>query len=187
VHCHDDFGLALANTLAGIAAGARYADVTVNGYGERAGNCSLAELATALVQLLGAGVGLDLTNLHALAHGVAARTGREIAPDDPVVGRDAFAQKLDAHVRLTELDPTLLEPYDPALVGNERRLAVGPGSGEYSLTRKLESLGVDAPDPDAVAVALPRIVQLVEEQKDVSDDAVSRVYADAVHESGVTT
>jgi isopropylmalate/homocitrate/citramalate synthase len=183
IHCHDDFGLGLANTLAGIAAGARYADVTVNGYGERAGNCSLAPLATALALLFGARTSVDLTKLHGLAHEAAARVGREIDPDSAVVGRDAFAQKLDAHVRLTERDPSLLEPFDPVLVGNERRLAVGPGSGEYSLTRKLEQLGIRAPEPRAVAAALPRIVHVVETEKAVSDDAIARAYADALRDA----
>jgi isopropylmalate/homocitrate/citramalate synthase len=182
IHCHDDFGLGLANTLAGIAAGARYADVTVNGYGERAGNCSFEQLATALAQLFGATTSVDLSTLHGLAHGVASLVGRSIAPDAAVVGRDVFAQKLDAHVRLTDRDPSLLEPFDPAIVGNARRLAVGPGSGEYSLSRKLQSLGVQAPDPRAVALALPTIIQLVEEEKDVPDDVIVLTYTNASRE-----
>ena len=125
VHCHDDFGLGLVNTLAGVAAGAQYADATVNGYGERAGNCSLEQLAVALAHLFGGSISVDLSHLRLLSQEVAARAGREIAPDAAIVGRDAFAQKLDAHVRLTERDPTLLEPFDPALVGNERRVAMG--------------------------------------------------------------
>ena len=182
IHCHDDFGLGVSNTLAGIAAGARYADATVNGYGERAGNCSLEQLATTLTQLFGATTSVNLDKLHGIAHGVAALVGRGIAPDAAVVGRDAFAQKLDAHVRLTDRDPSLLEPFDPAIVGNERRVAVGPGSGEYSLSRKLQSLGVESPDPRAVALALPRIIRLVEEQKAVPDDVITLTYADASRE-----
>jgi isopropylmalate/homocitrate/citramalate synthase len=186
VHTHNDFGLAVANALAAIAAGARAADVTVNGYGERAGNCSLEQLAAALEQLFGASTSLDITKLHDLSRDVALRVGRAIAPDAPIVGRDAFAQKLDAHVRLTDLDPTLLEGLDPATVGNTRRLAVGPGSGTYSLTRKLESLGVEGPDSDAVAVALPRIVAIVEERKEIEDDAIVAVYEEALAGSGTT-
>ncbi len=179
VHTHNDFGLGVANALAAIAAGARAADVTVNGYGERAGNCSLEQLVAALEQLFGATTSIDLTKLHGLSRDVAARAGRAVAPDAPIVGRDAFAQKLDAHVRLTELDPTLLEGLDPAVVGNTRRLAVGPGSGTYSLTRKLESLGVENPEPDAVALALPRIVAIVEERKEIGDDEIVAVYAES--------
>jgi isopropylmalate/homocitrate/citramalate synthase len=187
IHCHNDFGLCLANTVAGLGAGARYADVTVNGYGERAGNCSLEQLSVALVYLFGASVSVDLSRLRRLSQEVAARAGREIAPDAAIVGRDAFAQKLDAHVRLTELDPTMLEPFDPALVGNERRVAIGPGSGEHSLTRKIQLLGVDEPDMRAVALALPRIITQVEEDKFISDDSILAAYERAAAECDVPT
>jgi isopropylmalate/homocitrate/citramalate synthase len=136
----------------------------------------------ALTQLFATDLSVDLAKLHVLAWDVAERAGRTIEPDTPIVGRDAFAQKLDAHVLLTERDPSLLEPYDPALVGNKRRIAVGPGSGEYSLSRKLESIGVESPDPRAVAVALPRIVRIVETEKTISDDEIALVYAEAFRE-----
>lgn len=187
IHCHNDFGLGLANTVAGLSAGATYADVTVNGYGERAGNCSLAELGAALHELFDGRTSLNLARLHDVSHSVAQLAGRTVALDAPIVGRDTFSQKLDAHVKLTDRDPTLLEPFDPATVGNQRRLAIGPGSGTFSLARKLQTLGIESPDPRAVEVALPRIIRRVEEEKSVADEQITVMYIDAVRECTVDT
>jgi isopropylmalate/homocitrate/citramalate synthase len=142
VHCHDDFGLALANTIAGLAAGATLADASVLGLGERAGNCALEELAVALKVLYGVETGVGLDHLTALAEYVSAISGWQISPAKSIVGHDAFSQKLDMHVALTRKDPTLLEPFPPALVGNRRRLRLGVGTGPLAVEAKLAELSL---------------------------------------------
>jgi isopropylmalate/homocitrate/citramalate synthase len=146
VHCHDDFGLALANTLAGLQAGANLADSSLLGLGERAGNCATEELAVALELLYGVATGVDLERLTGLAEYVSEVTGVPISPAKAVVGSDAFSQKLDMHVALTRKDPSLLEPFPPQRVGNRRRLRLGLGSGPISVLAKLEQLGLPAVD-----------------------------------------
>jgi isopropylmalate/homocitrate/citramalate synthase len=155
VHCHDDFGLGLANTIAGLAAGATLADASVLGLGERAGNCALEELAVALKILYDVDTGVKLDHLTALAEYVSAITGWQISPAKSIVGHDAFSQKLDMHVALTRKDPALLEPFAPALVGNQRRLRLGVGTGPLAVEAKLAELSLPPLDgPRARALAL---------------------------------
>ncbi|MHB8489374.1 MAG: LeuA family protein [Candidatus Dormibacteria bacterium] len=142
VHCHDDFGLGLANTIAGLASGATLADASVLGLGERAGNCALEELAVALKMLYGVETGVHLERLTALAEYVSDISGWQISPAKSIVGHDAFSQKLDMHVALTRKDPALLEPFAPALVGNQRRLRLGVGTGPLAVEAKLAELSL---------------------------------------------
>jgi isopropylmalate/homocitrate/citramalate synthase len=151
VHCHDDFGLALANTLAGLAAGADLADASVLGLGERAGNCAIEELALALQVLYKVDAGVRLDRMTALAQSVSQATGLPIPAAKAVVGEDVFSQKLDMHVALTQRDPSLLEPYPPQTVGNRRRLRLGVGTGPVAIRAKLAELGL--PEVDAAAAA----------------------------------
>jgi isopropylmalate/homocitrate/citramalate synthase len=171
VHCHDDFGLGLANTIAALAAGATLADASVLGLGERAGNCPLEELAVALELLYGVETGVKLDRLTALAEYVSAISGWAISPAKPVVGHDAFSQKLDMHVALTRKDPALLEPFAPSLVGNRRRLRLGVGTGPLAVEAKLAELSLPPVDP-AGATELAAWINDVARQRKVgiSDD-----------------
>ncbi len=171
VHCHDDFGLALANTLAGIAAGAVLADASILGLGERAGNCCIEELALTLEELYGIDTGVRLDQMTALAQYLSRAARVPIPPAKAVVGADVFSQKLDMHVALTRSDPSLLEPYSPALVGNRRRLRLGIGTGPIAAQAKLAELGLPAVD-DATAQRLATWVNAVAlaEKRAVSDD-----------------
>jgi 2-isopropylmalate synthase len=144
VHCHDDFGLALANTLAGIFAGAVLADASVLGLGERAGNCCIEELALTLDLLYEIETGVLLDRMTALAEYVSEVARVPIPPAKAVVGADVFSQKLDMHVALSQSDPSLLEPYSPAVVGNRRRLRLGIGTGPIAARAKLAELGLPA-------------------------------------------
>lgn len=156
-HCHNDFGLALANTLAAVAAGASVVDVSVNGLGERAGNCSLAEAAAALELLYGVRTGIRLALLTALAHEVAEAFGIALPSQAPLVGESAFAHRLDVHVYGATLWPHLFEPLDPACVGNRRSLVLGRHAGVRALSARLLALGIQ---PDTVPVeVLARVVR----------------------------
>jgi isopropylmalate/homocitrate/citramalate synthase len=153
VHMHNDYGLALANTIAGIRAGANWADVSVNGLGERAGNCSLDEAALALERLYGAPTGIDLSALYSLSRFVADRSGVPVSPLKPVVGDNCFTNKLDIHVKAAISDPSLMEPFAPELVGNRRRIDLGRRSGPVATQHKARELGIELTDSEASAVA----------------------------------
>lgn len=146
VHMHNDFGLAVANSLAGIRHGASIADTTVLGLGERAGNAPTEELAVALEGLYGVETGIRLDRLKALAELVSRTAGVAIPLSKPVVGEDVFAQKLEIHVEVTARDPTLHEPFAPELVGHRRVLKLGSGSGPVAIRTKLSELGMAVPD-----------------------------------------
>lgn len=156
VHLHDDYGLAVANSLAAIEAGASVIEVSVLGLGERAGNCPLEELAVVLEGLYRVPTGLRLEHLTEVARVVADRAGVSIPPAKAIVGEDVFAQKLDLHVRVTSSAPWLHEPFDPAKVGQQRRLKLGRGSGPYAIRAKLAALGLEINESH-----LPALVEFV--------------------------
>ena len=121
VHCHNDHGLAVANTLAALTAGASAADVAVNGLGGRAGNAALEEVAMALERLCGRTTGLDTSGLRRLSAFVETMTGLKNSPLKPVVGRYCFAHVPVMHIRcIAGGNPEAFEPFDPHLVGAER-------------------------------------------------------------------
>lgn len=162
VHCHNDFGLAVACTLAGFEGGATWADVSVNGLGERSGNASLEEVVLALRVLYSLDIGIATEGFHDLCHTFSSVLGRAVPPDKPVVGDNAFAQKLDIHVKVAGVRPELMEPYDPASVGGVRHLRLGKGSGPHAVRAKLHELGSEVHD-DAVD-GLVRWVNLTAER-----------------------
>ncbi len=169
IHCHNDFGLAVANTIAGLEAGASAADVSVNGYGERAGNCPLEELTVALELLYDVRTGIAMEKLTELSRWAADATKVPLARSKAVSGEEVFAQKLDIHVRLTDKDGTLLEAYPPGLVGNSRRICLGLGTGPVAVRKKLGLLGLPVPDDDTVQKLADEINRLAETRKQISD------------------
>jgi isopropylmalate/homocitrate/citramalate synthase len=178
VHCHDDFGLGLANTLAGISAGATLADASVLGLGERAGNCATEELAVALELLYGVRTGIQLERLTPLAEHVSEVTRCPIPAAKAVVGADAFSQKLDMHAALTREDPTLLEPFPPERVGNRRRLRLGLGTGPVAVAAKLEQLGLPPVDAERARSLAESVNEIARRQKSsVSDDVFRALVA----------
>jgi isopropylmalate/homocitrate/citramalate synthase len=178
IHCHNDFGLATACTLAAFEAGASWADVSVGGLGERSGNASLEQVAVALRFLYGADVGVATDGLCALAHFVAGVLRAPLAADKPVVGENAFAQKIDLHVAVADVAPALIEPYDPLAVGNRRSVRLGKGSGPAGIRVKARELGLEVTDEQ-----VPRLVGWVNEAADRRKRPVTDVeFAQAVAE-----
>jgi len=148
VHCHNDFGLALANTLAAFEAGAAILDASINGYGERAGNTALDELAVALRVFYDVDSGLDLPKLHELSRFAEKLTKIPIPASKPLIGENAFAHKLDAHVMGVIQNPIVYETIAPELVGNVRQIPIGKYSGPFSIKKKTELLGLPVKDED---------------------------------------
>lgn len=140
VHMHNDFGMATANAIAALEAGAQWADVTVLGLGERAGNSRLEEVAGYLALQETRPYDTALFRPLALLAGECA--GRSIAPHHPVVGAEIFACETGLHLAGLARNPNTYEPYAPALVGAERKLIYGGKIGRHGMIERLRQLGV---------------------------------------------
>jgi isopropylmalate/homocitrate/citramalate synthase len=145
IHCHDDFGLAVANTIAGVQQGAEYVSVTVNGIGERSGNASLEETALALKVLYGVDCGLDMTQFVAVSQLVEELSGIALQAHKAVVGRGAFSHESGMVVAGLLKEPFTAESYVPELVGQKRDVVLGKKSGVASVEAKLKQLGIAMP------------------------------------------
>ncbi|MER8613139.1 homocitrate synthase [Mesorhizobium sp. M1216] len=163
-HAHNDLGLATANTLAAIRAGARHASVTVLGLGERAGNAALEEVAAAMAVLDGADTGIELTALPALAAQVARAACRQTAAIKPVVGADVFTHESGIHVAGLLKDSRTYQGLDPALVGRCRRIVIGKHSGATAIAHVLSESGRDL-DPDLAAAMVAHVRREAAETK----------------------
>ncbi|MEW5934889.1 MAG: homocitrate synthase [Bacillota bacterium] len=164
MHTHNDLGLATANALAGVMAGAAWVDVTVGGLGERAGNAALEEVVMGLKYLLGCETGVDTRGLARLAEYVGAAAGRPVPAAKPVVGRAVFAHESGIHVDGVLKDPSTYEPFDPAEVGMVRRLVVGKHSGVAALVNCLQKAGIE-PDEELMPELLARTRQWANDLK----------------------
>jgi isopropylmalate/homocitrate/citramalate synthase len=146
IHCHNDFGLACANTLAGIVAGADYASTTINGLGERSGNAATEEVAMALEVLYGVDTGLDLTKLTEVSRLVADLSGVRTQVNKAVVGESAFRHESGMVVAGLLQDPFTAEAYEPELVGQHRQILLGKKSGLVSVSYKVKEMGLPVPE-----------------------------------------
>lgn len=124
VHCHNDHGLATANTLAAVAAGATGVDLSVNGLGDRSGNAALEEVVVGLERLYGVTTGVTLAKLTRLSRLVERLTRVSNSPLKPIVGKFSFTHAAPSHLSIVRLHPEVFEPFDPSLVGG-KRLVVG--------------------------------------------------------------
>ena len=145
IHCHNDTGCAVANSLAAVEAGATHVQGTINGYGERTGNADLVAVVANLElkldrQVLPAGLLRDATRI---AHAVAEVTNVPPASRQPYVGTSAFAHKAGLHASAIKVDPNLYQHMDPVGVGNDMRLLVSDMAGRASIELKGRELGFD--------------------------------------------
>jgi len=146
-HGHNDFGMATANALAAIGAGAGMLSSTFTGIGERAGNVATEEVLAALRFLRGSEMGYDLGELTGICETVSSYSGIAMHPNKPMVGRNAFAHESGLHVDGVLKEPGTYENFDPALVGQERRIFFGRKSGRNAIRTILERRGLSV-DPD---------------------------------------
>ena len=152
IHCHDDTGNAVANSLSAVRAGARMVQGTINGLGERCGNASLVSVIPSLMLKMGYETGIDPAGLKKLRH-VSAMLDERLnrAPDRhrPYVGESAFAHKGGLHVSAVEKDPKCYEHVDPESVGNRRVILVSDQAGRSNLLARFREIGmeVDPKDP----------------------------------------
>jgi len=182
VHCHDDLGLATSNTLAGIHAGARQAEVTVNGIGERAGNTSLEEVVMAIKtrpqffdKLF---TGIDATQLVRTSKMVSGMTSIPVQPNKAIVGANAFAHEAGIHQDGMLKNPLTYEIMRPETVGwNSTNLVLGKHSGRAALTDRLKQMGYDL-SRDELDKAFERFKALCDKKKVVSDADLEAILTD---------
>jgi homocitrate synthase NifV len=157
VHTHNDLGLANANAMAAIAGGAQFADVTVNGLGERAGNCDLATLAMTLQITTTFSTGMALHHLPALAQTAAIASGIPLSPNQPVVGANVFRHESGLHVQALLANPHAFEPFDPGLIGiRHRELLFGRYASRSAVSALLSKAGIQGVDIDGFTESLRR-------------------------------
>jgi 2-isopropylmalate synthase len=154
IHCHDDAGCGVANTLEAVEAGAGQVQGTINGVGERTGNANLVSIVAALQLKMGRRVVSDaqLARLTETAHFVDELLNRTPDPNQPYVGRNAFAHKAGMHAAGVRTDPATFEHIDPALVGNRNELVVSELAGKGTVLEKAAEAGVELDDAAAQRV-----------------------------------
>jgi len=156
MHAHNDFGLATANTLVAIQAGASHVNTTVNGLGERAGNAALEETVMALHQLYQRPTGIDVGRFRAISALVAQASGRPVAPNKSIVGEAVFTHEAGIHVDGLLKNPLNYQGVDPKTLGREHRMVLGKHSGSRAVIQRYRELGIALSETTA-AVLLRRI------------------------------
>lgn len=175
-HGHDDLGLATANTLAAIKAGATHASVTVIGLGERAGNAPLEEVAVALRQLYGRDTGVVLSELGNVAAIVAAAAARTIPPNKAIVGDHVFTHESGIHVDGLIKDQRTYQALDPLLFGRSNRIVIGKHSGLSAITSLLSDLHLPA-NTDEMRGILARVREYAVSHKGpVARETVAQIW-----------
>jgi 2-isopropylmalate synthase len=185
VHCHDDLGLATANTLAGLQAGARQAEVTMNGIGERAGNTSLEEIAMALQtrkQAYDLETGIDSTQITRMSRTVSNYTGMSVQPNKAIVGANAFAHEAGIHQDGMLKEQSTYEIMTPEAVGlNRSSLVLGKHSGRHALKARLNELGYDV-DGEELKKIFKRFKNLADKKKIITDADLEALAEDQVYQ-----
>ncbi len=182
-HGHDDLGLATANTLAAIKAGATHASVTVIGLGERAGNAPLEEVAVALRQLYGRDTGIVLSELGNIARVVAAAAARTIPPNKAIVGEHVFTHESGIHVDGLLKDQRTYQSLDPVLFGRSNRIVIGKHSGLSAITSLLADLRLPA-SSDQLRKILGRVREYAVSHKGpVASETVAQIWREVCSRS----
>jgi D-citramalate synthase len=176
-HAHNDYGLATANCLAAVRAGARGVHTSVNGMGERAGNAKLAEVVAAIQDHGGFSTGVDESKLAAVSRMVETFSGKDVAPNAPLVGRDVFTQTAGIHADGDLKADLYASRLAPARFGRARRYALGKLSGKASIDHNLQTLGIELPQ-ETRDLLLQRIVELGDRKHTVVPEDLPYIIAD---------
>ena len=183
IHCHNDLGLAVANSLAAIGAGARQVECTINGLGERAGNAAMEEIVMALKtrpDRLPYTTGIDTTYITKASRLVSTITGFTVQPNKAIVGANAFAHEAGIHQDGMLKHAGTYEIMTPESVGLlESKLVMGKHSGRHAFKKKLEELGFDIGD-NALQEAFARFKELADKKKNVYDEDIAAIVDDQV-------
>lgn len=170
VHCHNDFGLAVANSLAAVEAGARQVQVTMNSLGERAGNADLAQTVMSLHSIYNVRTTIKTEYLVETARVIERFSGIPISPTQPVVGANAFSHESGIHSHGVIAESKTFEPgiMTPEMVGHQRRLVLGKHTGKHAVKKILNDSGLNPTDAELNAI-LERVKALGDKGKKVTD------------------
>jgi 2-isopropylmalate synthase len=187
VHCHNDFGLAVANSLSGIRAGAQCAHVTINGIGERAGNAALEEFVMALKclqydQKYETGIKSEL--LYETSRFVSKTVGIQVQPNKAIVGDNAFGHESGIHTHGVLSNPLTYEPISPELVGRKRWLQVGKHAGIHGMNAMLAEYGITPTDIQSKQI-LDKVKNLGDQGKQVTDVELLSIASNILGEKGI--
>ena len=187
VHCHNDFGLAVANALSGIRAGAACAHVTINGIGERAGNASLEEFVMALQclpydQKYETSIKSEL--IYDTSRYVSKIVGIQVQPNKAIVGDNAFGHESGIHTHGVLSNPLTYEPISPELVGRKRWLQVGKHAGIHGMNAMLEEYGIK-PSAEQSKQILDKVKLLGDQGKQITDVELLSIASDILGEKGI--
>ncbi len=184
VHCHNDLGLATANSLAGVMAGARQVEVTINGIGERAGNTSLEEVVMAIhtrPQYYSLRTNINTREIMKTSRIVSNYTGMHVQPNKAIVGANAFAHEAGIHQDGMLKNASTYEIMTPESVGvHQSRLVLGKHSGRHALKARLQELGYTV-EGDALNQVFARFKDLADAKKTVTDADLEALIADEFH------
>ena len=190
VHCHNDLGLAVANTMAAIEAGARRVECTINGIGERAGNTSLEEIVMLLAVrrgTLGLECGVDTKEITKTSRLVAELTGNPVQPNKAVVGANAFAHASGIHqdgVLKDRLNYEIMKPEDVGL--DDSRIVLTARSGRHAFHHRLGLLGIKLADGEGEA-AWQQFLKIADTKREVTDDDLRKIAAGEPYGNGHAT
>lgn len=168
IHCHNDFGMATANTVAALRAGAAQAHVTINGIGERAGNTSLEEVVMVLYSLYKKETDIKTRNLFKTSRLVSRLSGISVALNKAIVGGNSFTHEAGIHVHGLKANTATYEPITPELVGRERRILLGKHAGRASVELAMKELGLSADDKQTEEI-VKRVKEVGDKGKRVTD------------------
>lgn len=185
VHCHDDLGMATANTLAGLQAGARQAEVTVNGIGERAGNAALEEVVMAIqtrVDTYGLSTRIDTSQIARASRMVTNLTGIPVQVNKAIIGANAFAHEAGIHQDGLLKNPSTYEIIRPEEVGiSQSRLVLGKHSGRHAFRERLAQIGYDL-DAEKIEIAFARFKELGDKKHEVTDADLEALITDLFYQ-----
>lgn len=178
MHTHNDFGMATANALAGIKAGATYVNTTVNGLGERAGNAALEEVVMALKYISKVNLGLHTERFRELSEYVAGASARNIPVWKPIVGANVFAHESGIHADGVIKNPLNYEVFSPEEVGLERQLVIGKHSGTRSIKMKFNEFLIELDDNDSQEILRLARKLAVELKRGLFEKELMYIYKD---------
>jgi len=187
VHTHNDFGLAVANSLAAVEVGAKQVHVTVNGIGERAGNASLEEIVMSLVALYGVKTNIKTEYIFETSKLIENLSGMKIPPNQPIVGENAFRHESGIHAHAVLVNPRTYEPITPDIIGRKRSrqditlssIVIGKHTGRHSLKAKLDSYGYIYTGEQLEEI-MKRVKKLGDKGKQVTDVELQAIADDII-------
>ena len=182
IHCHNDFGLAVSNSLIAIKYGAQEIHVTINGLGERAGNAALEEIVASLELLYGYKTNIKTNLIYETSKLVSQLTGIYVQPNKAIVGENAFSHESGIHTHGIIKNPLTYEPIPPEFVGRKRILVSGKHSGKHGIKAMLEEYGI-YPSEDQIKEILIKVKEIGDKGKKVTEEDLINIARIIVGES----